>query len=76
MGGLGRRSDQTAEVRAHLEARLEADPTLDVIVLGDLNELGFGEPLRVLEGDGVAPRLTNLTDLLPEEERYSFLFEG
>lgn len=76
VGGLARRTEQAAEVRRHLEARLAAEPGLHAVVLGDLNELPFAEPLRVLEGDGTPPRLTNLSGLLPPEERYSFVFEG
>jgi predicted extracellular nuclease len=75
VGGLERRVDQAAEVRAHLEARVAAQPGLEVVVLGDLNEFGFAEPVHVLEGDA-PPLLTNLSGLLPEEERYSFLFQG
>jgi predicted extracellular nuclease len=75
VGGLERRVDQAAEVRAHLEAHVAAQPGLEVVVLGDLNEFGFAEPVHVLEGDA-PPLLTNLSGLLPEEERYSFLFQG
>jgi predicted extracellular nuclease len=76
IGGLERRVDQAAEVRAHLEARIAADPELETVVLGDLNEFAFAEPVAVLEGDRTPPLLTNLSGLLPEEERYSFVFQG
>jgi predicted extracellular nuclease len=76
IGGLQRRVDQAAEIREHLEARIAADPQLEVVVLGDLNEFAFAEPVTVLEGDHTPPLLTNLSDLLPEEERYSFVFQG
>jgi predicted extracellular nuclease len=76
IGGLQRRVDQAAEVRKHLEARVAAEPGLEVVVLGDLNEFAFAEPVTVLEGDHTPPLLTNLSGLLPEEERYSFVFQG
>lgn len=76
VGGLERRVAQAAEVRAQLEARVAEDPALEVVVLGDLNEFAFAEPVRVLAGDHTPPLLANLSGLLPEEERYSFLFEG
>ncbi len=76
IGGLERRVDQAAQVRTHLEARLAAEPGLEVVVLGDLNEFPFAEPVTVLEGDHTPPLLTNLSGLLPEEERYSFVFQG
>lgn len=43
-----------------------------VIVLGDLNEFAFEDPLDPLRDQG----LSDLLGLLPVEERYSYLFEG
>jgi predicted extracellular nuclease len=43
-----------------------------VVVLGDLNEFQFEDPLDPLYDAG----LLNLMNTLPEEERYSYLFEG
>ena len=57
-----------------VEDLLRADPSAEVVVVGDLNEFEFEEPVRALEGeDGV---LRNLTNTLLEEERYSYIFEG
>jgi uncharacterized protein len=44
-----------------------------VIVLGDINDFEFSETVGILESDGA---LTTLYDLLPKEERYSYVFEG
>ncbi|MEN8183554.1 MAG: endonuclease/exonuclease/phosphatase family protein [Myxococcota bacterium] len=76
VGGADRRLEQAAEVRAQLEARVADRPDLHVVVLGDMNEFPFAEPLLALEGGDTPPRLTNLAQLLPEEERYSFVFQG
>jgi predicted extracellular nuclease len=41
-------------------------------VLGDLNDFEFSDTVQILEG-GV---LTSLMDTLPQDERYSYDFEG
>ncbi|MBZ6379517.1 hypothetical protein B5C34_07385 [Pacificimonas flava] len=65
-----------------LERAAQADAVADyveslggdaqVVVLGDLNEFEFEEPLDPLYDAG----LVNLTNRLPEEERYTYLFNG
>ena len=45
----------------------------DVVVLGDFNEFEFVSPVTELETDA---GLNNLTETLPEDERYSFIFQG
>jgi predicted extracellular nuclease len=44
----------------------------NVVVLGDINDFEFSETVDILEG-GV---LTSLMDILPPQERYSYVFEG
>ncbi|MBX0357668.1 cell wall-binding repeat-containing protein [Halobacillus sp. Nhm2S1] len=44
----------------------------NVVVLGDLNDFEFSEPLETLKGDV----LTNMTEELPLEERYSYNYQG
>lgn len=44
-----------------------------VLVLGDLNDFWFSEALGVLTAGGA---LVNLTDRLPEAERYSYVWQG
>jgi predicted extracellular nuclease len=65
---------QAEAVRGFVEDILAGDAAANVIVLGDLNEFEFEAPLQVLSGPG-AP-LVNLTQTLPEDERYTFIFEG
>ena len=43
----------------------------NVVVLGDLNDFQFSPAL-----DELTPRLTDLIDLLPKDERYSYVYEG
>ncbi len=63
-----------AEAVASYAARVLADdPAAHVIVAGDLNDFVFSPPLRVLTGSG----LVNLAEaLLPDEEIYSYIYEG
>jgi hypothetical protein len=42
------------------------------MVLGDLNDFQFSEPLNILEGE----ILINLIDSLPIEERYTYVYDG
>ncbi|HEV2712840.1 MAG TPA: endonuclease/exonuclease/phosphatase family protein [Gaiellaceae bacterium] len=48
------------------------DPNANVIVLGDFNDFHFSDALTTLKGDV----LENLSDTLPAEERYTFIFDG
>jgi uncharacterized protein len=49
-----------------------ADPSSNVIVLGDLNDFEFSETVQILKGAG----LHDLMETLPLNERYSYEFEG
>ena len=64
---------QAQGVRTLVDGLLAADPSLNIAVLGDFNAFYFEDELEALQAGGV---LTNLHTLLPEEERYSYLFEG
>ncbi|QAS53690.1 FN3 associated domain-containing protein [Halobacillus litoralis] len=44
----------------------------NVVVLGDLNDFEFSAPIETLEGDV----LTNMMEELPEEERYTYIYQG
>jgi len=73
-----RRADQRV---AQAEAILRFAAGLDelrrerVVVLGDLNDHWFSEPLAILTGDETVP-LHNLGTDLPPEERFTFIFQG
>lgn len=76
-GGEDDRLAQASFVNAFIRSLLDADPTANVIALGDLNEFQFLAPLLALAGQGAAQILFNLAELLlPPEELFSFIFEG
>ena len=52
---------------------LKADKQARVIVLGDINDFDFSETVDILESGGA---LTTLFETLPENERFSYVFEG
>ncbi|MGF1476531.1 MAG: choice-of-anchor I family protein [Geminicoccaceae bacterium] len=69
---LNQRTEQAEVVRNFVEEILEIDPDANVIVLGDLNDFQFSEPVRVLsEGPFV-----NLIDRVSAGDAYTFLFNG
>ena len=71
-GSLDERLAQASAVALAVEELLSADPDARVAVVGDFNEFEFVRPLEILEEAG----LVNLTNTLPENERYTFNFQG
>lgn len=67
------RTAQANAMRDFIDARSAADPDLKIVTLGDFNGYYFETALRNLQAGGIQ---TNLYDLLPVEERYSYQFEG
>jgi uncharacterized protein len=72
------RRGQARVVNGWIERLLEADRRARIIVFGDLNDFEFSETINVLErGEpGSEPELTDLWDLLPQREHYSYIFQG
>ena len=69
--GDARRTDQADAVGDWVNNNLATDPAFNAVVLGDFNAFYFEESLTQLTG------LVNLQEtLLPEAERYSYVFEG
>jgi len=66
------RLGQAQAVHDFVAGVLATDPEARVIVMGDLNDFQFSDPINLLEGD----ILMNLYDTLPEAERYSYVYEG
>lgn len=71
-GSLDERQAQSEAVGGFVADILAADAQANVVVVGDFNEFEFVSPVTGLENAG----LTNLTNTLPEDERYSFNFQG
>lgn len=71
ISGEDRREDQADAVGDWINDHLADDPGLNIAVLGDWNGFYFEEAQTQLDG------LVNLqAALLPEEERYSYFFDG
>ena len=66
------RVGQAQAVHDFVAEILAIDPNSRVIVMGDLNDFQFSDPVNVL-GDDI---LLNLIDTLPEPERYTYIYDG
>ena len=66
------RMKQATIVANYVDALLDADAGASVIVLGDLNDFEFSNPVGVLKAAG----LTSMVETLPVDQRYSYNFEG
>ena len=72
---------RSSEAQRHQQAQLvadfvsqltTADPSANVVVLGDLNDFEFSETVGILEAAGMHDLMTTL----PLNQRYSYEFEG
>jgi predicted extracellular nuclease len=73
------RLQQAQIVNDFVDNIFAADANANVIVLGDLNDFEFSEPLNVIKGipGGTGtPILNNLLDTIPANERYTYNFQG
>jgi predicted extracellular nuclease len=66
------RRQQATVIRDFVQDVLAVDANAEVVVLGDLNDFEFSNPLMILKG---AP-MTDLIETLPANERYTYVFEG
>jgi predicted extracellular nuclease len=71
--GDAARTAQAQAIRTWIDARLAADADANIAVLGDFNGFSWEGSVTALTNGG---RMQDLNTLLPEEERYSYLFEG
>ncbi|MBO9622313.1 MAG: cadherin domain-containing protein [Sphingomonas sp.] len=74
--GDAARTAQAAGVKAYINSHLADDPTMNIAVLGDWNGFYFEQAQTQLTDPAQGGVMTNLNTLLPEEERYSYMFEG
>ncbi|WAA09729.1 5'-nucleotidase C-terminal domain-containing protein [Fervidibacillus albus] len=64
---------QIAEVvNGFVDNILEDDPDANVVVMGDLNDFQFSNPVKTLQDDV----LVNLVNNVPLENRYTYIYEG
>lgn len=75
LGSQGTRLVQTQILQQFIGELQQRQPQAKVILLGDMNDFAFSQPLQQLRQ---APaNLINLSQtLLPEVEQYSYLYEG
>ena len=66
------RQEQSGVVYTFVESLLETDPRAKLVVLGDTNDHEFRPPIHTLAGS----LLHNLVERVPEEERYTFNYQG
>jgi predicted extracellular nuclease len=67
------RHQQAQLVNAFVDSILTVDDEANVVVLGDLNDFEFSETMSHLTAGGV---LHPLMSTLPQDERYSYVFDG
>jgi len=70
-GNVDARTAQAQAVADFVASLLGSDPNANIAVLGDLNEFQFAQALASLLAE-----LNDLSSLIPEGERYSFIFDG
>lgn len=69
------RNQQATIVRDFVNDILAIDPNANVVVLGDLNDFQFSNPLSILKGTG-STALTTLVETLPANGQYTYNFDG
>lgn len=72
LGSEPQRIEMASIINEFVQDILRHNPEENVVVLGDMNDFEFSNPLNVLKGN----ELTNMIELVPENERYSYVFQG
>jgi hypothetical protein len=78
-GGEDQRILQAQSVNAFVDDILALDPAANIVVMGDLNEFAWEEPLQIVTGqDAGASMLFDLFELSEPDpvERYEYVFDG
>lgn len=71
--GDDRRVEQTSFIKTYIEGLVASNPAAKVMVMGDFNAFQFETSVTQLESGGA---VTNLANLLPVNERFSYIFDG
>ncbi|WP_375474621.1 putative Ig domain-containing protein [uncultured Nostoc sp.] len=66
------RQQQATVVKNFVESILAINPNANIVVAGDLNDFEFSNPVSILESAG----LTSLIETLPQNQRYTYNFQG
>jgi endonuclease/exonuclease/phosphatase family metal-dependent hydrolase len=68
------RTQQATVLNAFVKDVLAADPNANIVLAGDFNDYQFSGPVRTLTDNGAT--LTDLITTLPENQRYTYVFNG
>jgi predicted extracellular nuclease len=68
------RTVQATALNGFVKQVLAADANANVVLAGDFNDYQFSKPIQTLTGGG--DLLTDLITTLPENERYTYVFNG
>jgi len=66
------RAQQAMVINKFVNELINKDPDVNVAVLGDFNDFQFSKTLSIVEGN----ELDNLVNKLPENQRYSYIYDG
>jgi uncharacterized protein len=72
LGSETKRLKMANAVNGFVKQIMAANANANVVVLGDMNDFEFSNPLKALKGD----ILTNMIEELPQNERYTYVFQG
>ncbi|MFZ4585969.1 MAG: hypothetical protein ACOYNI_12165 [Acidimicrobiia bacterium] len=67
-----RREEMASVVKRFVEQLIEADPNVNIVVEGDVNDHEWSSTIAILESAG----LELLTRSLPEHDRYTYIHDG
>lgn len=68
------RNKQATELNTFVKQILAVDPRANVVLAGDFNDYQFSQPISTLTDNGAT--LTDLINTLPENQRYTYVFNG
>ena len=75
--GRDARINQAQAINDLVSGKLADDPDAKVVVVGDLNDFDFSDPIATLKGAGEDQVLFNQIDTIPEfADRFTFNFQG
>ncbi|RHW39961.1 endonuclease [Lysinibacillus yapensis] len=72
LGSEEQRMEIASIVNGFVKDVLAEDPNANVVLVGDFNDFEFSNPIEELKGQ----ELTNMIDLVPAEERYTYSYQG
>ena len=68
------RNKQATVLNNFVKQIMAVDPRANVVLAGDFNDYQFSQPITTLTDDGAT--LTDLINTLPENQRYTYVFNG